>query len=718
VSLRDHVESLLGPSGLIATRWARYEDRGAQRELAAAVADTFANGGVLLAEAPTGVGKSLAYLVPALLAARAQNRRVVIATCTKSLQDQLFERDLPAVLESLGWSVPVARLKGKQNYLCPRALETLEGRGEEENDTIEELRRWAQDDEFGDLDRFPATDPEAFRRVRGRVAADPAACSGITCRRGRECFWVRSRRRAAEARILIVNHALLGLSGEAEGLLPDFDLLVVDEAHRLEGVLLSQLERSLSRHRFEETLRLVGARRRGRESGLALRMRGLMMPLFDPEVRLEVEQELDKIAARVEQTQSDLERFFLAVEPQGERHELYGARERYRSASELFGRDLEPLEALHAHCAWFSQSLLRLASRAAAPAERGRTRVVPGDASPLAAAEELAAELERASAQWSVLAQDVEHLGEASDRDFVYWRTASSRGVELHGAPVWVGNHARRLVLGRAEATVLTSATLSTAGDFGFTAERLGLTEPLEYRTLEVESPFPLERQMRAYVHAGAAGDEAREVADIVSALARRTGRNVLALFTAHERLRRVRERLLDQLPRDRVLLAQEWDGNASLVSERFRDARGAVLLGVQSLWEGVDFPGAALEILVVSKLPFSVPDDPLVEARGERLRERGLDPFRHDAVPEAVLRFRQGVGRLIRRADDRGVLVVCDRRLVSASYRRPFLAALPVAPRPFHDPETLAEEAEEFLNVSNEPSDPMPEVLTEEEEV
>ncbi len=717
MSLRDHVESLLAPTGQIASRWARYEDRTAQRTLAAAVAETFAQGGVLLAEAPTGVGKSLAYLVPALLAAQSQNRRVVIATCTKSLQDQLFERDLPAVLESLGWSVPCARLKGKQNYLCPRALDLVEGRGEEENETIEELRRWAIDDEYGDLDRFPASDPESFRRVRGRVAADPSACSGIACRRGRECFWVRSRRKAAESRVLIVNHALLGLSGEAEGLLPDFDLLVVDEAHRLEGVLLSQLERAVSRNRFEETLRLVGARRRGRESGLAARMRGLMMPLFDSEVRLEVEQELDRITARVEQTHADLERFFAAVEPRGERHELYGARERYHSASELFGRDLEPLEAVHAHCVWFGLAMNRLASRTMTPAERGRTRPMPGEASPLAAAEELAAELERASAQWTGLAHDVEHLGEASDRDWVYWRTASSRGVELHGAPVWVGEHARRLVLGRAEAAVLTSATLSTAGDFRFTAERLGLSESLEYRTLEVPSPFALERQMRAYVHAGPSGDEARDVADVVSALATRTNRNLLVLFTAHERLRRARERLLDVLPRDRVLLAQEWDGSASLVSERFRGARGAVLLGVQSLWEGVDFPGEALEILVVSKLPFSVPDDPMVEARGERLRERGIDPFRHDAVPEAVLRFRQGVGRLIRRADDRGVLVVCDRRLVAASYRRSFLAALPVAPRVVESAETLAEEAEAFLMARDEPSDPMP-VVTEEEEV
>jgi Rad3-related DNA helicase len=286
----------------------------------------------------------------------------------------------------------------------------------------------------------------------------------------------------------------------------------------------------------------------------------------------------------------------------------------------------------------------------------------------------------------------------ADDREWVYWRTAAGRGVELHGAPVSVGEHARRLVLERARAAVLTSATLAADGDFHFTAERLGL-KGIPHRAISYPSPFPLERQMRAWVapRVGRSDDEAEGIAAVVAALAA-TGRNQLVLFTAHERLRRVRERLRERLGPDRVLLAQEWDGPATRVSERFREHRGAVLLGVQSLWEGVDFPGESLEILVVAKLPFSVPDDPLVEARAERLREQGRDPFRDDAVPEAVLRFRQGVGRLIRRADDRGALVICDPRLATASYRRPFLAALPVGPSASVDAESLAKEAAAFL--------------------
>jgi Rad3-related DNA helicase len=542
--------------------------------------------------------------------------------------------------------------------------------------------------------------------MRPRVAADPTGCSGPACRRGGECFWVRARRRAAEARLLVVNHALLALSGEAEGLLPEFDLLVVDEAHRLEGVLLAQLERSVSRHRFEEALRMIGSGRRGRASGdggpdsartasggLAARLRGYALPLLQGAERRDLGDEVDRLVRQVAEARSDVDRFFAAIEPRGARHEVYGVRERYRSTGELFGADLEPLESLLGHCGVLTRALQTFAGRIAA--------TPPDDGGPFSsAAEDLVGELEHGAAMWSMLGADLEHLAEAGRRDWVYWRTAASRGVELHGTPVMVGEQARHLVLRRASSVVLTSATLSAAGDFGFTAERLGLGDEhgQPYETAAYPTPFPLERQVRAFVWSGNGSDEATLVAEVVSELAHATSRNQLVLFTAHERLRRARARLLERLPGDRLLLAQEWDGSAARVSERFRATRGAVLLGVQSLWEGVDFPGEALEILVVAKLPFSVPDEPLVQARGERMLERGLDPFRDDAVPEAVLRFRQGIGRLIRRGDDRGVLVVCDPRLATASYRGPFLAALPVRPLPMDDARALGQAAADFL--------------------
>jgi len=186
MSLEARVRELIGAGGRRSRRWPRYEERPAQRDLAGGIAATLEHGGVLLAEAPTGIGKSLAYLLPGVLAALERDQRVVVATCTRSLQDQLIERDLPALLEALEMRVAVARLKGKQNYLCPRALDLVDGRGPEEAEALESLRRWAAAEDEGDLDRFPAADPEAFRRVRARVATDPNACTAATCGRGRE----------------------------------------------------------------------------------------------------------------------------------------------------------------------------------------------------------------------------------------------------------------------------------------------------------------------------------------------------------------------------------------------------------------------------------------------------------------------------------------------------------------------------------------------------
>jgi Rad3-related DNA helicase len=691
MSLVRDVEAAFAAGGALPRAWPGWEAREGQRTLALEVARTLEHGGVLLAEAPTGVGKSLAYLLPAALHAAASGERVRVATCTRSLQDQLHERDLPAVLDALGLSLPVAILKGKQNYLCPRSLAMLDGADEAEERSLEALRAWAAADETGDLDRFPQAGLEPFSRLRTRVATDPTACTPATCRGSGECFWVRARRRAAEARLLIVNHALLALAADADGLLPPADALVVDEAHRLEGVLSSQLERSVSLHRIEELLRLTGSWGDGRRaSGLLARARAFAAPLLVTDRALErLAGDLERLSASADELRRDAGALFarLAVDRPAE-DGPYARRVRHHDLDGLLGRELQLLEVVLEHARRHADLLRRGAGVLPASDPRG------------AAAEELGAEMETLALRWQQLHDDLGWLADAADRDWAFWRSQAprARAADLHGAPVWVGAQARRLLLGP-RAAVLTSATLSAAGDFRWVAERLGLGEEqgAPWASLSVPSPFPLAEQVRAYV-LDHGDDESLAVAGVVAELWRVARRNTLVLFTAHERLRRAWERLRATLPADAPLWAQDRDGPAGWLVERFRGERGAVLLGVQSLWEGVDFPGESLEVLVVARLPFSVPDDPVVEARAERLRERGLEPFRHDAVPEAVMRFRQGVGRLIRRATDRGVLVVCDPRLARASYRGPFLAALPVEARLWKDPRGLATEAGTFL--------------------
>ena len=705
VALRSRVAELLEPGSEFSRRFAarlagdpgvraedhaadhpRYEDRPGQRDLAGEIAETLEWGGVRVAEAPTGIGKSLAYLLPSVLLASEQKARVVVATCTRSLQDQLFERDLPAVLEALGLELKVQRLKGKQNYACAPALASCTIEGEEEQAELDRLRGWATGDSAGDLDRYVPRDAEAFRRIRPRVQSDPQACTGASCRRGRECFWVRARRQAAEASVLVVNHALRAAAGEADGLLPEFDALIVDEAHRLESVLLSQLERSVSLHRVDELLRTLGSRRAA-TGGLLARLGGYALPLLEregEESATTLRDRIEELSRRTGEARAAAEVLFarlaFAAEPGAPR----GARRRYRTGREILGNDLDLLETMLEHLGAFTRGLSRAASEL-------RMR----GASP--AAEELASELEQTAARFLAVSRDLEDLCDPGEKDWVHWRT--ERGA-LHAMPIHAGRHAHRLVFDRCRAVVLTSATLATGGRMEFFAERLGLGEEegIPYEASSHPSPFALDRQMQSWVYEGGR-DEAEAVCEVVAGVRACSERNILVLLTAHERLRRARERLLGTLPPGTLLFAQEWDGPAVLLAERFRAARGAILLGVQSLWEGVDFPGGALEVLVVAKLPFAVPDEPWVEARAERLRDRGRDPFRDDAVPEAVLRFRQGVGRLIRRADDRGALVVCDPRLVTASYRQRFLEALPGPPRATRDARLLAATVAEFLN-------------------
>ena len=320
------------------------------------VARTLEHGGVLMAEAPTGVGKSLAYLLPAALHAAETNERVVVATCTRSLQDQLFERDLPALLDALGLALPVALLKGKQNYLCPRALEIIDPDGDDEIACVEALRIWSAGDTVGDLDRFPYADNDVARRMRARVATDPGACTSATCRRARECFWARARRRAAEAKLVIVNHALLARASDAEGILPPFDALIVDEAHRLEGVLSSQLERAVSRHRIDELLRLTGSASGGRRggSGLLGRVRSFALPLLDSgsPTRERLHGDLDRLSERAELLRSDAEQLFARIAFGGDGAPAaspYSRRVRHQSSEQLLGRDLQALDVVLEH---------------------------------------------------------------------------------------------------------------------------------------------------------------------------------------------------------------------------------------------------------------------------------------------------------------------------------------------------------------------------------
>ena len=614
------------PDGPLSRAIPDYRPREQQREMAARVAHAMRERGVLLAEAGTGTGKTVAYLVPALLF----GGKVVVSTGTKTLQDQLFHRDLPAVRKALGLPVTVALLKGRANYVCAHHLE----RNLEDG-------RFATRDAAGDLQtiaRFAAQTRSGDKAELARVSEDSPAwplatstrdnCLGGKCRHFSGCFVMKARRDALAADVVVVNHHLffadvmLRDEGMAE-LLPSCNTVILDEAHQLPETATAFFGETLSTGQVLDLGRDTVA-----ESAAEAR-----------DVR-----ELPELARRAEKAARDLR---LAV----------GLKETRVPASEMAG-NAEFAAAL----AELRGALGKVARALAAVAERGE-----GLANCSRRATELAARLDR----WADDARD----------DLVRWLEAYTHALALHMTPLEVAAAFRRQLEERPRAWILTSATLAAGGDFGHYQRQLGLEQA---DTASWESPFDYSANALLYLPRGLPEPNTPAHTDAVvdtalPVLAASGGRAFL-LFTTRRAMRHARDRLetgLRQLGL-RVPVLVQGDGSRTELLERFRRLGNAVLVGSQSFWEGVDVRGEALSVVVIDKLPFAPPDDPVLAARLAHLRAHGRNPFFDFQLPQAAIALKQGAGRLIRDEHDRGVFMLCDPRVIAKPYGRTLLESLP----------------------------------------
>ena len=678
-----------------------FTPRQEQAEMARCVAEALIADQAALVEAGTGVGKTLAYLAP-LVAAAAVGRRVVVSTNTRALQTQILEQDLPRLAPVLG-DLRAALLMGRRNYLCLRQRRAYLTRPRENlADALRgaAFRLWLEDTEHG-LREELALHPLLADDL-AELFDVPEPCLTGTCYEGRDCFVQRARRRAREADLLVVNHSLLMHDLAQNGsLIGDHDHLVVDEAHRLPAVALDTHGVVCGMRRLEEIDRLVGRTAGGLPERVVLAAGRLLTPDRPESAAAGACEDFGRAWTRAAASYTAwwqaLGRAVDAVLPRTGRPR---GRQRVRDKDAAFAPLRAETQTLLDDLSTADQTFARLASEAGRLDEPGPA--LQDDLAVLGQAGQLLRQLH----------QDVRFLATAPDDDWVTWlEPGQSRGARLLGATrLEAGALLRDYWLDGGRAPVMTSATLAVGEDFGHMLGELGLARRHPPTlTATFPSPFDLHAQSLNLVPkrfpAPDAPDHDRTVGEVIRDLFMTTERKTMALFTSYRSLAAAAEVLAEAGIHEQgggpALLVQREGGSPAALARRFRRLPRAVLLGTATFWEGVDFPGDDLEILVVAKLPFLVPNDPWVDARCERLQAAGENPFTSFMVRDAVLRLRQGCGRLVRRSSDRGVVVVLDPRLHTRNYGATFLHALPVMPVSFGDTADLLDRVTTFFRGS-----------------
>ena len=718
----ETIAELLGPDGVIAAKLPDYEERPEQLRMAFAVGEAFNQGQLAVIEAGTGTGKSLAYLVPALLWARSNEERVVVSTRTINLQEQLIRKDLPFLRRATGLDFRAVLVKGRSNYLCFRRSENA-GRDlglfdQEQVDEIQQILKWAETTEDGskeDLSFIPSY--PAWEEV----CCEADQCSRVRCSHYGRCFFHRARRQAARADILVVNHALL-LSDlalrqqtdnySATAVLPPFERVILDEAHHLEDVATSYFSAQISRFTFSRVLNRL---RHPRKPNL-----GLLPRLLDQLSRELPDSQDDLYRAlheRVETLLSKRQQLFDLAhdELQAIGEELPPALGKKVSASfELKHRVLPDFLATPIWQQLYERvERLRVATHELASALLELLRAA--DALPETVAEKLNSvlvDIRGVSGRLEGIAAELASFQAVAANSCVWLEIREARIGRGKGlvtslclAPLEVAENLNQALYQRFRTLIMTSATLTVAGAFGYFHARVGLdrAEPGRLRELFLESPFDYPQQALVAVptdlpEPGKPGF-AEAVRDAVEKAVLCSGGRSFVLFTAYSLLQQIHAELSPVLEAQRMRCLKQGQENRHRLLKRFAEDESSILFGTDSFWEGVDVPGRSLEQVIIARLPFRVPTEPVLEARAQAIAARGGDPFMEYTVPQAVIRFKQGFGRLIRHRSDRGVVLILDSRVVRRGYGRLFLRSLPPARLVQGNSEQVFAELERFFS-------------------
>ncbi len=632
------MKEIFGRNGLLARRHPEYEFRKGQFAMAEAVARALEDRRHLLVEAGTGTGKTLAYLIPAI----ATGRRIVVSTGTKNLQEQLYYKDIPFLQKVLPKSFRATYLKGRSNYVCLKRLELAEDspllEGLEDIDHFEEINRWASVTETGD--RAELTDLPTNLPFWRHLDARSESCIGSKCEKFENCFITRARQRALESEIIIVNHHLffadLALRGREWGqVLPDYDAVIFDEAHQIEDVAMQYFGASVSTWQIAD---LVGDLNRlslaDRESATEILRAGTRVMGLADQFWLNFQGG----AGQTGDSKMVLRRSMFFRGRPGESTDVTPAGERYLALRKALDRLIAALKMV-------------------------------GDPP---------AELEALQRRTDQIKFDLDfimHL-EAADDTFVRWSERRGRGITLQAVPIDASAILSDRLFRETETVVLTSATLTTNGTFDFIRTRLGIEGAVE---MVAESNYDYQNQVLLYLpprmpEPRESGFTAAAATEIISILKASQGR-AFVLCTSNAQMTSLRKLVEPEID---FPVFMQGDGSNAGILARFRSTPHAVLFATAGFWQGVDVRGEALSCVIIDKLPFAVPSDPVVAARQNFIDQQGRSSFGEYSVPAAVINLKQGVGRLIRSASDRGVLSILDPRLVTKSYGQQFISSLP----------------------------------------
>jgi ATP-dependent DNA helicase DinG len=619
------MEQIFGPGGFLERSMiGGYEHRPGQLQMAEAVHDAFGRHHHTVVEAGTGTGKTLAYLLPAICS----GRRVVISTATKSLQEQLYQKDVPFLRKHFAPNLKVAVMKGRSNFLCLSKMHALADqpmlRGMEEVDAFRQIRDWSKLTETGDRTElsFLPDDSELWSRIDARRDT----CTGKRCPEFENCFVTQMQNRAKEADLIIVNHHLffadLALKQDDFGsILPEYSAVVFDEAHEMEDVASDYFGQQISNFRFEEL---------ARDADQAMRLTKSGSP---------------SLLRRTQRIREKSRAFFDSFPPRDGRFpftrpEREAFLEQHREAYDALLNALKSMETEFAALTQKPEEMTRIARRS------------------------------------FEIRQEFSFLFESNEKNYVYWFERRNKGVFLAATPIDISQILREKLFEAFDSVVLTSATLTVAGRFEFIRQRLGLDHAQE---CALPPEFDYQQQALLYLpqkmpdvrDAGFAGKAADEIVQLLE-LSR--GR-AFCLFTSYSQMNDLFERVSSRVEFPLML---QGTAPRSVLLERFKNTPHAVLFATASFWQGVDVPGEQLSCVIVDRLPFAVPSDPIVAARVRALQDEGRNPFSEFQVPEAVLALKQGFGRLIRTKTDRGVLALLDTRISRMPYGKIFLESLP----------------------------------------